>query len=104
MLFSITKDDLRIDTFRAGGKGGQNQNKRNTGCRITHIESGAVGEARDERSFEQNRRNAYKRMVASGRFQAWLQTEIVLRTQVLTQVQREDGTWEVWKIELGREG
>ena len=49
LLFSVTKKDLRIDTFRAGGKGGQNQNKRNTGVRVTHPDSGAVGEARDQR-------------------------------------------------------
>jgi protein subunit release factor A len=71
LLFSVTKKDLEIQTFRAGGKGGQNQNKRDTGVRIIHRESGAVGEARDQRTQGQNRRNAFKRLVASPKFKKW---------------------------------
>lgn len=62
LLFSVTLADCDVQTFRAGGKGGQNQNKRDTGVRIIHRVSGARGEARDERSQLQNKRNAFKRM------------------------------------------
>lgn len=75
LLFSVTKDDLKIDTFKAGGAGGQNQNKRETGVRITHLESGAVGEARDSRYQEQNRRAAFKRMAESPKFKLWHKIE-----------------------------
>lgn len=71
LLFSITKDDFIIQTFRAGGKGGQNQNKRDTGVRIIHPESGARGEARDERSQKANKKLAFKRLVESDRFKKW---------------------------------
>lgn len=71
LLFAVTKDDFRIDTFRAGGKGGQNQNKTDSGVRFTHIESGAVGEARDERSQLQNKKAAFERCVNSPKFKAW---------------------------------
>jgi len=71
LLFSITKKDLRIDTFRSGGKGGQNQNKRDTGVRITHLESGATGESREERSQAQNKKKAFERMVENPRFKMW---------------------------------
>lgn len=62
LLFSVTVKDCEVQTFRAGGKGGQNQNKRDTGVRIIHHPSGARGEARDERSQLQNKRLAFKRM------------------------------------------
>lgn len=39
LLFSITKKDFKVDTFRCGGKGGQNQNKVESGARITHLEN-----------------------------------------------------------------
>jgi hypothetical protein len=71
LLHSITKKDLEIQTFRAGGPGGQNQNKRNTGVRIIHKASGAVGEARDQRTQLQNKRNALKRMTEHPKFKVW---------------------------------
>ena len=71
LLFSVTKKDFRIDTFRAGGKGGQNQNKTESGVRITHIESGAVGEARDSREQHKNKENAFKRCIESSKFKNW---------------------------------
>lgn len=61
-MFSVTMKDCELQTFRCGGKGGQNQNKRDTGVRIIHHPSGARGEARDERSQLQNKRLAFKRM------------------------------------------
>lgn len=71
-LFTVDTDEFRIEFFRAGGHGGQNQNKRDTACRITHIESGAVGIARDERSQAQNKKLAFQRCVNSKKFQTWL--------------------------------
>lgn len=76
LLFSVTKKDFRIDTFRAGGKGGQKQNKTNSGVRITHIESGAVGESREERSQHLNRDKAFTRCTKSPKFKVWLNKKI----------------------------
>jgi peptide chain release factor 2 len=56
------RKDFRIDTFRAGGKGGSNQNKRNSGCRITDLITGLSAEGRDERDFDQNKKNAFNRL------------------------------------------
>lgn len=72
LLFSVTLDDCDVQTFRSGGKGGQNVNKVETGVRIVHRESGAVGKATDERSQLQNKKLAFKRMVKSPVFQFWL--------------------------------
>jgi protein subunit release factor B len=71
LLFSVTKKDLRIDYFRAGGPGGQHQNKTASACRITHVASGAVGESREERSQEQNRKIAFRRMTGTTTFKLW---------------------------------
>src|SRR5262245_41948109 len=72
LLFSVTLADCEVQTFRAGGNGGQNQNKRDTGVRIVHRASGARGEARDERSQLQNKRLAWRRMADSALFRAWV--------------------------------
>lgn len=69
--FSVTLDDCEVQTFRSGGKGGQNQNKRDTGVRIIHHASGARGEARDERSQLQNKKAAFRRMVEDPKFRVW---------------------------------
>lgn len=63
LLFSITKEDLIIQTFRSGGKGGQNQNKRESGVRIIHPESGARGESRNHRTQLANKKEAFRRLV-----------------------------------------
>jgi protein subunit release factor B len=71
LAFSVSIDDCEVQTFRSGGKGGQNQNKRDTGVRVIHHESGARGESRDERSQLQNKRTAFKRMVDTAEFKAY---------------------------------
>jgi protein subunit release factor A len=71
-LFSITKKDLEITWFSGTGDGGMNRNAHQKCCRIVHPESGAMGTGQDERSREQNLRNAFKRLVNSEKFKTWL--------------------------------
>ena len=68
-ILSVTIHDCEVQHFRSGGKGGQNQNKRDTGTRVIHHPSGARGESREERSQLQNKKKAFVRMVQSAKFQ-----------------------------------
>ncbi len=56
----INPDDIKMETFRSGGKGGQHQNKRESGVRLTHIPTGISVIVTTERSQHQNRAKAMK--------------------------------------------
>lgn len=80
LLFSVTSKDFEVQTFRAGGKGGQNQNKVNSGVRIIHKASGARGEARDSRDQPRNKQAAFRRLLETKEWKVWHRLECAKRT------------------------
>lgn len=88
-VLSVTLSDCEVQTFRSGGKGGQNQNKRDTGVRVIHPPSGARGEARDERSQLQNKRLAFRRMAESKEFRTWVRRQAGEDALQIAAVERE---------------
>ncbi len=60
----VTDEELRIDTFRSSGKGGQHTQKNDTAVRITHLPTGIVAACQNERSQAKNKQAALKMLMA----------------------------------------
>lgn len=74
-LLSLTKKDFEIQTFRSGGKGGQHQNKTDSGVRIIHKATGLSGESRKHRSQLQNKKEAFYKLCEDPKFKSWIKIE-----------------------------
>lgn len=102
LLFSVTKNDFDMQTFSVGGPGGGGKDTSNSGVRLIHRDSGAVGEGRDNRSNTQNRKDAFRRLIETPKFKNWHRIECAKRmgkpveetpAQILARVDKmiEDG-------------
>ena len=76
LLFSVGAKDFDMQVFRAGGKGGQKQNKTSSGVRLIHRASGARGESREHRHQWANKRAAFLRLLKTKEWIIWHKQEI----------------------------
>lgn len=106
LAFSITPNDCELQTFRSGGSGGQNQNKRDTGVRWIHHPSGARGESREERSQLQNKKLAWERMAKHPLFTYWISVQLKNKKsqeELLKEIEEELADSKNLKIEIKKD-
>ncbi len=87
---TINESDLRIDTYRAGGAGGQHVNRTDSAVRLTHLPSGIVVACQDERSQIKNRSKAMKILQAKLLEMAQMEKEKTFSEERKLQVGRGD--------------
>lgn len=73
LVLSLSKEkgDFVVETFSGSGAGGQNRNRKQKCVRIKHPASGAVATATEERSLEQNKKKAFRRLLETDTFKKW---------------------------------
>lgn len=105
-IFSITKKDFEIQTFCSGGPGGQHQNKTESGVRIVHKDSEAVGESRTERSQHSNKKIAFKRLSETKKFKIWLNRKVfeISKGKTTEQIVDEQMNQKNLKVEIKENG
>lgn len=89
LLFSLSKSDFEVQTFRSGGKGGQHQNTTDSGVRIIHKASGVAVECREERNQHENKKRAFRRLAEHKKFKAWVALECARVTGRLADIEQE---------------
>jgi peptide chain release factor 1 len=70
-IYCLTKDDFVLQTYKGSGAGGQHRNKRETGVRIIHPDSGAAAQSCEHKSQLQNRKEAFRKLIKHPKFRMW---------------------------------
>ena len=92
LLFSLTKKDFTVQTFRGSGPGGQHRNTTDSAVRIIHKASGAKGESKTEKSQHTNKKLAFQRLFKTAKWEVWLNRTVHEITSGKTLEQRVEET------------
>ena len=87
-LFSVTSKDCEWSYTKGTGAGGQKRNKTSSAVHCMHRKSGAHGYSEASRSQLDNRREAFKKMGESNKFQTWAKLEMMKRTGEALEIER----------------
>ena len=107
LLFSLSKSkgDFIVQPFKGSGKGGQKRNKTMSCCRIIHPESGSVSECQEERSYEQNKKKAFEKLIDSEKFQSWHKLKVAEKIGRIANIEDEvDREMKNIKVEVFKDG
>lgn len=101
-----SKEDFDVSYFCGSGKGGQAKNKVASGVQIIHRETGAIGRASDSRSQADNKKEAFKRLLATPKMKFWLNKKLfeVRERQTIEDSIEKELTPDKLRIEVQRSG
>lgn len=88
LLFSVTANDCDWSYTRGTGNGGQKKNKTSSAVHCKHRASGAYGYSEESRSQLDNRRDAFRKMSDTDKFQQWVKFEFMKRSGQLAEIER----------------
>ena len=92
LLFSVTKKQLTVQTFRGRGPGGQKRNKTDSCVRIIHKESGAVGQCCEQKHQAQNKKIAFERLAKTKKFVNWQKLKAAMAIKGIHDLKQEVDT------------
>ena len=102
-LLTLTKKDFAIWYYSGTGAGGQHRNRHMNCVKISHPESGVTGCGTEQKSREQNKKMAFKRLAADPKFKAWLSMQ-GLHKEAVDRAVEEAMNPKNLKVEMWKEG
>ena len=89
IVIKFNGPDVKFTYFSGSGAGGQFRNKHKNCVRVQHIPSGAIGECKEHRSLEQNKKTALQRLTKNKKFKLWAKMEVAARLEGYANLERK---------------